>query len=219
MSSKFCTFCQARWAEFLSEFHFSITQHPALLATLWDALSGHDNIYLEREEDFINKNPMNLQKLLKKDEVRPSRFFSVKMEFLSNLIESIKNKFCQESQYRSILQELGKGKSVQYYYLDSSSQLLLFKDRMVVPNDSTIKLSILSKRHESSSWTPWKREDSQTCQAGFPLVAHDTIYQALFIILSTVLKKQKYSSKEVQTRQNSSNCKWSLDLSFNQFHH
>ncbi|MBW0569809.1 hypothetical protein O181_109524 [Austropuccinia psidii MF-1] len=52
-------------------------------------------------------------------------------------------------QYRSILQDLGKGKSVQDYSLDSSSQLLLFKDRVVVPSDPTIQLSILQKHHDS----------------------------------------------------------------------
>ncbi|MBW0549651.1 hypothetical protein O181_089366 [Austropuccinia psidii MF-1] len=55
----------------------------------------------------------------------------------------------QDSQYRSILQELGKGKSVQDYSLDYSSQLLLFKNLVVVPNDATIQLSILQKRHDS----------------------------------------------------------------------
>ncbi|MBW0520526.1 hypothetical protein O181_060241 [Austropuccinia psidii MF-1] len=58
-------------------------------------------------------------------------------------------KLWQDPQYRSILQELGKGKSVQYYSLDTSSQLLLFKDQVVVPNDPTIQLSILQKRHDS----------------------------------------------------------------------
>ncbi|MBW0492893.1 hypothetical protein O181_032608 [Austropuccinia psidii MF-1] len=38
-SSKVLTCLQARWAEFLSEFHFSITYHPGRLATLPDALS------------------------------------------------------------------------------------------------------------------------------------------------------------------------------------
>ncbi|MBW0523289.1 hypothetical protein O181_063004 [Austropuccinia psidii MF-1] len=38
MSSKALTFPQARWAEFLSEFHFSITYCPGRLATLPDAL-------------------------------------------------------------------------------------------------------------------------------------------------------------------------------------
>ncbi|MBW0470691.1 hypothetical protein O181_010406 [Austropuccinia psidii MF-1] len=55
----------------------------------------------------------------------------------------------QDSQYRGILQELGKGKSVQDYSLDSSSQFLLFKDWVLIPNDPTIQLSIVQKRHES----------------------------------------------------------------------
>ncbi|MBW0523262.1 hypothetical protein O181_062977, partial [Austropuccinia psidii MF-1] len=49
----------------------------------------------------------------------------------------------------SILQDLGEGKSVQDYSLDSSSQLLPLKDWFVVPNDPTSQLSILQKRHDS----------------------------------------------------------------------
>ncbi|MBW0488548.1 hypothetical protein O181_028263 [Austropuccinia psidii MF-1] len=149
MSSKVLTCCQARWAEFLSEFHFSITYRPGRLATLLDALSHWDSVYLERGEDFIRKNPMSFQQLIKQDEVQPSRYFEVKVESLSNSIESIQKKLWQDPQYRSILQELGKVKSVQDYSLDSSSQLLLFKDRVVVPNDPTIQLSILKKHHDS----------------------------------------------------------------------
>ncbi|MBW0517207.1 hypothetical protein O181_056922 [Austropuccinia psidii MF-1] len=149
MSSKILTCCQARWAEFLSEFHFSITYRPGRLATLPDALSHPDNIYPEMGEDFISKNPMNYQKIIKQDEIQASRFFEVKVESFSSLIESIQKALWQDSQYRSILQDLGKGKSVQDYSLDSSSQILLFKDWVVVPNDSKILLSILSKRHDS----------------------------------------------------------------------
>ncbi|MBW0582353.1 hypothetical protein O181_122068 [Austropuccinia psidii MF-1] len=149
MSSKFLTRCQARWAEFLSEFHFSITYRPGCLATLPDALSLWENVYPERGEDFISKNPMNSQQLIKQDEVQPSRYFSVKVESFSNLIVSIQKTLWQDSQYRSILQELGKGKSIQDYSLDSSSKLLLFKDWVVVPNDPTVQLSILQKCHDS----------------------------------------------------------------------
>ncbi|MBW0544934.1 hypothetical protein O181_084649 [Austropuccinia psidii MF-1] len=92
---------------------------------------------------------MNFQQLIKEDEVQPSRVFAVKVECFSDLIESIQKKLLQDSQYRCILQELGKGKSVQYYSLDRSSQLLLFKDHVVVPNDPTIQLSILKKSHYS----------------------------------------------------------------------
>ncbi|MBW0541637.1 hypothetical protein O181_081352, partial [Austropuccinia psidii MF-1] len=149
MSSKVLTCCQARWAEFFSELHSSITCHPSRLATLPDALSHWDDVYPERREDFIRKNLMNFQQLIKKDEVQPSRYFAVKVESFSNLIDSIQKALWQDSQYRIILQELGKGKSVQDYSLDSSSQLLLLKDWVVVPNDPTIQLSILQKHHDS----------------------------------------------------------------------
>ncbi|MBW0576702.1 hypothetical protein O181_116417 [Austropuccinia psidii MF-1] len=56
MSSKVHTCCQARWAEFHSEFHFSINYHPGRLATLPDVLSRQEDVYPERGADFISKN-------------------------------------------------------------------------------------------------------------------------------------------------------------------
>ncbi|MBW0481845.1 hypothetical protein O181_021560 [Austropuccinia psidii MF-1] len=150
MKSKILTFCQARWAEFLSEFHFSITYLPGRLATLPDALLCQDNIYPERGEALISKNPMNSQKIIKQDEIQASKLFAVKVDSFSNLIDSIQKSLWQDCQYRSILQYLSKGKYVQDYSLDSSSQLLLFKDWVVVPNDPKIQLSILQKRHDST---------------------------------------------------------------------
>ncbi|MBW0536994.1 hypothetical protein O181_076709 [Austropuccinia psidii MF-1] len=44
MSSKGRTLHQACWAEFLPEFHFSITYRPGRLPTLPDALSGQENV-------------------------------------------------------------------------------------------------------------------------------------------------------------------------------
>ncbi|MBW0472796.1 hypothetical protein O181_012511 [Austropuccinia psidii MF-1] len=68
MSSNVLTCHQAHWAELLSDFHFSITYHPGGLANLPDGLPHRDNFYPERGQDFISKNPMNFQKLIKKDE-------------------------------------------------------------------------------------------------------------------------------------------------------
>ncbi|MBW0572632.1 hypothetical protein O181_112347, partial [Austropuccinia psidii MF-1] len=149
ISSKVLTFHQACLAEFLSDFHFSITFRPGGLATLLDALSCQDNVHPERGEDFISNNPMKFQQLIKLDEVQPSRYFAVKVESFSNLIDSIQKALWQDSQYRSILQELGKFKSIQDYSLDSSSQLLFFKDWVVIPNDLTIQLRIIQKRNNS----------------------------------------------------------------------
>ncbi|MBW0489488.1 hypothetical protein O181_029203 [Austropuccinia psidii MF-1] len=92
---------------------------------------------------------MNFQQLIKQDEVQPSRYFAVKVESFSNLIDSIRKALWHDSQYKSVLQELGKGKYFQDYSLESSSQLLLFKDWVVVPNVPTNQLSILQKCHDS----------------------------------------------------------------------
>ncbi|MBW0467584.1 hypothetical protein O181_007299 [Austropuccinia psidii MF-1] len=149
MSSKILTRHQAFWAEYLSEFHFSIIYFPGRLATLPDAFSHWQDIYPERGEDFISKKPMSYQKMIKKDEIEGSKFFAVKVDSFSNLIDSIQKALWKDSQYRSICQDLGKGKSAQDYSLDSSSQLLLFKDWVVVPNDPTIQLNILQNQNDS----------------------------------------------------------------------
>ncbi|MBW0498532.1 hypothetical protein O181_038247 [Austropuccinia psidii MF-1] len=73
MSSKVITRRQACWAEF----HFSITYHPGPVATLADALSRWDNVYPERGEDFISKNPINFQQLTKQDELQLSNWVVV----------------------------------------------------------------------------------------------------------------------------------------------
>ncbi|MBW0473559.1 hypothetical protein O181_013274 [Austropuccinia psidii MF-1] len=86
---------------------------------------------------------MNFQQLIKLDKVQPSRFFAVKVESLSNSIDSIQKALWQYPQYIGTLQDLGKGKSVTDYSLDPSFQRLLFKDHVVVPNDPTIPLRIL----------------------------------------------------------------------------
>ncbi|MBW0465027.1 hypothetical protein O181_004742 [Austropuccinia psidii MF-1] len=160
MSSKILTLCQTFWAELLSEFHFSITYHPGCLAALLDALSHWDKVSPERGEDFISNNPTNYQQIIKQDKIQASKFFAVKVDSFSNLIDSIQKAIWKDSKYRIILKDLGKEALISF------------------------------------SWTPWPREDSQTCQAGFPLVWHDSIYQGLCLILATMFKKQEYSSQE-----------------------
>ncbi|MBW0576707.1 hypothetical protein O181_116422 [Austropuccinia psidii MF-1] len=149
MTSKVLTCHQAFWDEFLSEFYFSTTYCPGHIATLPDALSRWDNIYLDRGEDFISKSPMIFQQLIKKDEVQTSLFVEVKVEPFSNLIESTQKALWRDSQYIGTLQYWVKGKLVENYSLYSSFNLLFFKDWLVVPNDTTIQHSILQNSHDS----------------------------------------------------------------------
>ncbi|MBW0478527.1 hypothetical protein O181_018242 [Austropuccinia psidii MF-1] len=100
-------------------------------------------------EDSISKNPKNYQKIIKQDETQASKLFEVKVDSFSNLNDSIQKTLLQDFQYRTILQDFGKGNSVPDSSLDSSSQLLLLKDWVMVPNNPTIELNILKKQCDS----------------------------------------------------------------------
>ncbi|MBW0470094.1 hypothetical protein O181_009809 [Austropuccinia psidii MF-1] len=91
---------------------------------------------------------MNYQQIIEQDEIQASKFFAVKVDLFSNFIDSMQKELWQDYHYRDLLQDLSKGKSVQYYSLDSSSPLLLFKDLVVIPNGPTIELSILQTQHD-----------------------------------------------------------------------
>ncbi|MBW0571571.1 hypothetical protein O181_111286 [Austropuccinia psidii MF-1] len=149
MSSKVLTRCQARWAEFLSEFHFTITYRPGRLATLPDALSCWDNVYPERGVDFISKNPQNFHQVIKQDGIQESRFFSIKVEIFSDLVDKIQKEVWQDKDYKEILKQLARGESVPDYSLEPQAKLLLFKDRVVIPSNEELQPNILQKCHYS----------------------------------------------------------------------
>ncbi|MBW0586817.1 hypothetical protein O181_126532 [Austropuccinia psidii MF-1] len=135
MSSKVLTRPQARWAEFLAEFHFTITYRPGRLATLPDPLSRWDDVYPERGVDFISTNPQNFHQVIKKDGIQESRFFSIKVEVFSDLVDKIQKEVWQDKYYKEILKQLARGESVSDYWLEPQAKLLLFKDRVVIPSN------------------------------------------------------------------------------------
>ncbi|MBW0477896.1 hypothetical protein O181_017611 [Austropuccinia psidii MF-1] len=149
MCSKVLTCRQAHWAGFISEFHLTITYHPGRLATFPDALSRWEGMYPERGVDFISKNPKNFHQVIKKDGIQESRFFSIKVEILSDLVEKIQKEVWQDKDYQEILKKLARGESVPDYCLEPQAKLLLFKDRVVIPCNEEIQLNILQKRHDS----------------------------------------------------------------------
>ncbi|MBW0471483.1 hypothetical protein O181_011198 [Austropuccinia psidii MF-1] len=149
MSSKVLTCHQAHLAEFLSEFHFNITYPPGRLATLPDALSHWDDLYPERGVDFISKNSQDLHQVIKQYGIQESRFVSIKVEILSDLVDQIQKEVWQDKDYKEILKQLARGGSVSDYSLEPQAKLLLFKDRVVVPRNEEIQLNILQKHHYS----------------------------------------------------------------------
>ncbi|MBW0560475.1 hypothetical protein O181_100190 [Austropuccinia psidii MF-1] len=163
--------------------------------------------HLPREgEDFISKNPINYLKIIKQDEIQASKLFAVKVESFSSLIDSIKKALLQDSQYRIILQYLGKGKSVQDYSLDSSSQLLLLKDWVVVPNNPTIELSILQRRNDSPlSGHPGQEKTLKLVKWDFQWPGMTQFIKDYVSSCQQCSRNKKYSPQEVWTLQTSSN--------------
>ncbi|MBW0564720.1 hypothetical protein O181_104435, partial [Austropuccinia psidii MF-1] len=148
MSSKVLTRCQARWAEFPSEFHFTITYGPGRLSTLPDALSRRHNMYSERGVDFYSNNTQNFHQIIKQDGIQESKFFSIKVEILSDLVYKIQKEVWQANEYKEILKQLARGESVPDCSLEPQVKLS-FKDRVVIPSNEEIQLNILQKCHDS----------------------------------------------------------------------
>ncbi|MBW0585222.1 hypothetical protein O181_124937 [Austropuccinia psidii MF-1] len=141
-SSEVFTCCQARLADFLSEFHFSITYCPGRLDNLPYALSHWDDVYPERVVDFIIKNPQNFHQVLKQNEIKESRF-------LLALVDQIQKAIWQDKEYKEILKQLARGESVTDYSLEPQAKFLLFKDRLVIPRNHEPQLYIIQRRHDS----------------------------------------------------------------------
>ncbi|MBW0566859.1 hypothetical protein O181_106574 [Austropuccinia psidii MF-1] len=149
MYSKVLTHSQASWAEFLSEFHFSITYCPGRLAILPDALSCWDNMYPDRGVDFISKNPQSFHQVLKQNEIKEARFFSIKVEVFSDPVDQIQKAVWKDKDYKEILKQLARGELVLDYTLEPQAKFLLFKDRVVIPSNHELQLNILQKHHDS----------------------------------------------------------------------
>ncbi|MBW0551548.1 hypothetical protein O181_091263 [Austropuccinia psidii MF-1] len=100
MSSNVLTCCQNHWAEFHSDFHFTINYHPGRLATLPDALPRWDDMFLERGPDLISNNPKNVHQVIKQDGIQESKFFSIKAEIFSELAYQIQKEVWQEKDHK-----------------------------------------------------------------------------------------------------------------------
>ncbi|MBW0464732.1 hypothetical protein O181_004447 [Austropuccinia psidii MF-1] len=149
MSSKVLTCHQAYLAKFLSEFHFTITSPPGRLPTSTDSFLCWANVYPERGMDFIRKKPQSFHQVIKQDVVQESRFFSIKVEIFSDLVDQIQKEVWQDKDYKEILKKLARGESVSDYSLEPQVKLLLFNDRVVIPRNKEIQLNIIQKSHYS----------------------------------------------------------------------
>lgn len=149
MTSKVLTRRQARWAEALSEFHFTITYRPGKWAVLPDTLSRRDDVYPEGGTDFIDNNPANFRQLIKQDDIKASKCFSISVQRLSKQSEELLKAQKQDSSLKKIFNDIHQGIQVQDYSIDEDSRLLLWKEKIVIPDQDQLKIDILQQRHDS----------------------------------------------------------------------
>ncbi|MBW0526298.1 hypothetical protein O181_066013 [Austropuccinia psidii MF-1] len=89
------------------------------------------------------------QALIKQDGIQESRFFSIKVEISSDLVDKIHKEVWQDKGYKEIIKQLARGESIPDYSLEPQAKLLLFKDRVVISRNEELQLNILQKRHDS----------------------------------------------------------------------
>ncbi|MBW0572481.1 hypothetical protein O181_112196, partial [Austropuccinia psidii MF-1] len=106
-------------------------------------------MYPERGVDFIRNNPQNFHQVIKQDGISESRFFSIKVQIFSDLVDKIQKEVWQEKDYKEILKQLERGESVPDYSLEPQAKLLLLKDRVLIPRNEELQLNILQKCHDS----------------------------------------------------------------------
>ncbi|MBW0497664.1 hypothetical protein O181_037379 [Austropuccinia psidii MF-1] len=127
MSSKVLTCHQASWAEFLSEFSFTITYLPGRLAALLDALSCWYTMYPEKGLDFIDKSPQTCYQILKQDRIQESRLFPIKIDILSYLVDQIQKDIWQDKDYKEVLKKPARGESVPDHCYETQAKFFYSK--------------------------------------------------------------------------------------------
>ncbi|MBW0508735.1 hypothetical protein O181_048450 [Austropuccinia psidii MF-1] len=106
-------------------------------------------MYPERGVDFIRNNHQNFHEVIKQDGTQESRFFSIKAEIFSHLVDKIQKEVWQDKDYKEILKKLARGESATDYFLEPQAKFLLFKDRVLIPRNEEIQLKCLQKHHDS----------------------------------------------------------------------
>ncbi|MBW0565298.1 hypothetical protein O181_105013, partial [Austropuccinia psidii MF-1] len=99
--------------------------------------------------DFISKNPQKFHQALKQNEIKESRFFSIKVEVFSDLVDQIQKAVWQDKDHKENINQLATGESVSDYALQPQAKLLLFKDRVVIPSNHELQLDMLQKPLDS----------------------------------------------------------------------
>jgi len=138
---------QRRWFEYLKDFDFQLSYHPIKTNAVVDALSRktlHMSALMVKELELIEQfRDLNLVSELTPDGVRLGM-----LKLMSNILEEIKNGQKEDLELEDRVVLVNQGKGVDFR-LDENG-VLMFRDRVCVPDVLELKKRILNEGHRSS---------------------------------------------------------------------
>jgi len=86
---------------------------------------------------------------LKQDSIQSSKIFAIKVHTLGEKTDDLRKALHANPQTKVLIERLKKNDLIKGYLLDSDSGLLLFKNCVVIPNNTDLQLDIVQQRHDA----------------------------------------------------------------------
>lgn len=158
MSSKVLTRRQARWAEILAEYDFTITYRPGKQGQKPDSLSRRDDVYPSGGDGaYAKNNPQNFRTLLPQSILARVRLrqqsdvtdpTELSPENRDTIIDIVSEILKAQQTDESLLEILNEPSSDKLPYKIREDGLVLIHDKIYVPDDPGIHLLILKRKHD-----------------------------------------------------------------------
>ncbi|KAL4387524.1 hypothetical protein GQ457_09G015940 [Hibiscus cannabinus] len=133
MTQKELNLRQRRWLELLKDYDLSIEYHPGKANVVANALSR--KVAVELRAMFANLSISRDGDLVAELQVKPT------------LIQLIREKQLCDRAIAAHVQDIAEGKPTEFRFRDEG--VLCFKDRIVMPDDSELRRTILAEAHSS----------------------------------------------------------------------
>lgn len=157
-TTKLLTRRQARWSEYLSGFHFIVRYRPGKQGGKPDALTRRSDVYPQKGEGaYALANPQNLQAIFSEGQLISSAraTYAIDRSIIEYDVVLRATILDSDSLRLEILRclkldELSKShlSAIEPPYSKSDSGLLLYKDKVYIPNNNDLQLRILREKHD-----------------------------------------------------------------------
>lgn len=146
-SSKQLNRRQARWSEFLADFHFVIIYRPGVQGTKPDALTRRRDYHPQQRGSSltIEANPQNFQQLLKTGQYLAA---AQVMEVSSPMQAMLHSGLVADAEARPYI-ERARQPSTQHPFSLDDNNLLRHGEQFYVPSTNDLRLHVTKERHDS----------------------------------------------------------------------